>query len=390
NLKESDAEEVTNVSVAVDVFMDDPKRDPGLIIRSAKPFNGETNPRSLTCSYYTPNELFFVRNHLPVPKVDADGYELEVEGLNITNKVLTLEDIKSLPKFEISSVIQCAGNRRSDMDKFKPVSGLQWTGGAIGNAKWGGARLVDVLSLAEFCIEKYEDPSKLYLQFEGLDSDPSGESYGGSIPLSYLLDGNFQAIVAYEMNGETLPRDHGYPLRIILPGVVGARNVKWLSRITISSDESQSPWQQRDYKVFNSSVTIDNVDYSSSPPITDLPINSYICSHENGASVQCGHNIFRGYAYSGGGRGVVRVEISTDRGSTWNVVDKLITNKSNTSLGSWALWEKDIKFQTPGEVEIWVKAVDSTYNQQVETFSGIWNFRGLVATAYHRITCKVQ
>lgn len=118
--------------------------------------------------------------------------------------------------------------------------------------------------------------------------DQSGECYGASIPLSYLLDENFDAVLAFEMNDKPLPIDHGFPVRIVLPGVVGARSVKWLSKISISSQESSSPWQQRDYKVFSPSVSLETVDFSAAPAISDTPVTSYLCSHENGQTVKKG------------------------------------------------------------------------------------------------------
>lgn len=174
------------------------------------------------------------------------------------------------------------------MGKVKPVAGLAWTGGAIGNAKWTGARLKDVLSSAGFDPHKYPNPEKIHVQFEGMDSDQSGECYGASIPLTYFLDDNFEPLLAYEMNGKEIPLDHGFPLRVILPGIVGARSVKWVTRIIIADQESQSPWQQRDYKVFAPSVTMESVDFSSAPAIMDTPVTSYICSHEDGETVAKG------------------------------------------------------------------------------------------------------
>lgn len=97
------------------------------------------------------------------------------------------------------------------------------------------------------------------------------------------------------MNDKEIPLDHGYPLRVIVPGIVGSRNVKWLTRIVISDQESQSPWQQRDYKGFSPSVTMDTVDFSSAPAIMDTPVTSYICSHEDGQTVQKGSIKLKGW-----------------------------------------------------------------------------------------------
>jgi len=338
--------------------------------------------------FNTPNDIFYVRNHLPVPQVDAKTYSLEIDGINLKDVTFSLQDIKKFPKVSISATIQCGGNRRTEMGKDKPVAGLGWTGGAIGNAKWTGARLVDVLKTAGFKPESYKHPEKLHVKFDGLDTDQSGECYGASVPLSYLLDGNFDAILAYEMNDKPIPIDHGFPIRIILPGIVGARSVKWLSKVSISDEESQSPWQQRDYKVFSPSVSLETVDFSAAPPIMDTPVTSYICSHDNGDKVKKGPLKLQGYAFSGGGRRIVRVEVSLDKGKTWNVArisDN--TNLESTRNWSWILWEANINMQT--SAEIWVKAVDSGYNQQPEDFKNIWNYRGLLSTAYHKIYLEV-
>lgn len=139
------------------------------------------------------------------------------------------------------------------------------------------------------------------MQFEGLDSDQSGECYGASIPLTYFLDDNFEPVLAYEMNDKEIPLDHGYPLRVILPGIVGARSVKWLSKVVVSDQESQSPWQQRDYKVFSPSVTMDSVDFNAAPAIMDTPVTSYICSHADGDVVKSGSIKLRGKVHEFGG-----------------------------------------------------------------------------------------
>ena len=134
-----------------DMFANEPKRHPALKVVSMKPFNAEI-PLSLAAdSFYTPNDLFYVRNHLGTPSFEnEDEYELDVSGIGLPEdgKTFKLSDIKKLPKYEVVSTIQCGGNRRAEMKAVKDLKGLPWTGGAIGNAKWGGARLYDVLKAA--------------------------------------------------------------------------------------------------------------------------------------------------------------------------------------------------------------------------------------------------
>lgn len=158
---------------------------------------------------------------------------------------------------------------------------MSWGVGAVGNASWTGARLCDVL--ADLKIN--EDNWK-HVQFEGYDLDPSGTPYGGSIPISRALNPRADVLLAYEMNGQPIPRDHGYPIRVIVPGVVGARNVKWLGKIIISNEESWSQFQRGDYKGFSPSVDWDTVDFSKSPAILDMPVTSAICTPTPGEIVE--------------------------------------------------------------------------------------------------------
>uniref|UniRef100_V9IET3 Sulfite oxidase n=1 Tax=Apis cerana TaxID=7461 RepID=V9IET3_APICE len=150
----------------------------------------------------------------------------------------------------------CAGNRRSEMTKEKQLKGLNWGIGAVGNATWTGTRLCDILKDLKIKEDDYN-----HIQFEGYDLDPSGTPYGASIPISKAMDSRADIILAYEMNEQPIPRDHGFPIRVIVPGVVGARNVKWLAKIIVSKKESQSQWQQNDYKVFSPNTDWDNVDF---------------------------------------------------------------------------------------------------------------------------------
>ncbi|XP_074094166.1 sulfite oxidase [Cotesia typhae] len=378
------------VEATEDPYANDPKRHKVLKVNGPKPFCGET-PGPLLCeSFLTPANSFYVRNHLPVPEIDIKDYELEIAIEDDTKKVINFEDIKKYPKYTVITAIMCGGNRRSEMNAVKPLKGLSWGVGAVGNASWSGARLTDVL--ADLKIN--EDDWK-HVQFEGYDLDPSGVPYGGSIPISRALDPRADVILAYEMNGEPISRDHGYPIRAIVPGVVGARNIKWLAKIVISNEESRSQFQRGDYKGFSPSVDWDTVDFSKSPAILDMPVTSAICTPTPGEVIQLkdGKIPVKGYAWSGGGKKIIRIDLTVDQGKTWHVANQLIDDE-NVKEGrhwSWTLWSAEIPIDVDkNEVEVWVKAVDASYNVQPESFENIWNLRGLLCNAYHRVNVKIK
>ncbi|CAG0891391.1 unnamed protein product [Darwinula stevensoni] len=340
NLEEDDVEHQTkNMD---DPYANEPKRHPALKPTSQKPFNAEPPAALLVANFHTPNELFYVRNHLPVPEVDEKDYSLTLEGEGVKTLTLTLDELKKkFPKYKLSAAIQCAGNRRSELSKF-----------------------------------------------EGLDLDATGSPYGASVPAERALDPKSEVLLAYEMNGEPLSRDHGFPVRVIIPGVVGARSVKWLSNIILSKEESTSHWQQNDYKGFCPSVDWDTVDFKSAPAIQELPVMSLICEPGNGWRVKAkdGKIAVKGYAWSGGGRKIVRVDVTGDQGKTWHVAKLQQEDKKHGRHWAWTLWTVEIPVDPKGkQTEIWAKAVDSSYNTQPESSAHIWNLRGVLSNAYHKV-----
>ncbi|XP_046386622.1 sulfite oxidase [Ischnura elegans] len=390
NISEEEAKSAT--SNMEDPYAVDPRRHPALKPSSLKPYNAEPPPGLLVDSFLSPSDLFYVRNHLPVPEVDPATYELEITGIGVKNVTLNLKDLERYKTYSVTAAIQCAGNRRSEMSKVKPVKGLAWGQCAIGNAEWSGPRLYDVLRDAGL---KEGQPGVQHVQFEGLDTDPTNVPYGASIPIEKAMDPNGDVILATKMNGQPLSRDHGFPVRVIVPGVVGARNVKWLGKITVSGKESDSHWQQGDYKGFSPSVDWNNVDFSKSPAIQELPVISAICDPVDGESVTItnGKLKVRGYAWSGGGREIIRVDITADKGKTWHVAEFTAKDSRKPPRHwGWTLWtaEVPVEAKTGGEVEIWVKAVDSSYNTQPESFENIWNLRGVLNNAYHRIRVNTK
>ncbi|XP_011498053.1 PREDICTED: probable sulfite oxidase, mitochondrial [Ceratosolen solmsi marchali] len=364
----------------------EPKRSKVLKVNGKQPFCAEPPAPLLIENFITPSDIFYVRNHLPVPIINLENYELEFTVEDEAIKSLTLADIKKYPKYTITSAVMCGGNRRSEMAKAKPLRGLNWNIGAIGNASWSGARLCDVLQDLSIKEEDYN-----HLQFEGMDTDPSGIAYGASIPIGKGLDPKADVLLAYEMNGEEISLDHGYPIRVIVPGVVGARNVKWLNKIKLSKYESPSQFQQNDYKGFAPSINWDNVDFSKAPAIQEMPVTSAICTPQENSKITINKNgsiTVKGYAWSGGGRKIIRVDVTADQGETWHVADLTAQdlNAKESRHYAWTLWSLELPVKKSNEsIEIWVKAIDSAYNVQPESFKHIWNLRGFLCNAYHKV-----
>ncbi|XP_017107415.2 sulfite oxidase, mitochondrial [Drosophila bipectinata] len=373
----------------------EPQRHALLKPASKRPFNAEPPIGMLAENFLTPNELFYVRNHLPVPVIKEEEYELEIEtGAAKPPLTLNLAGIRALPKHSVTAAIMCGGNRRSEMTKFKAVKGLSWGAGAVGNAKWSGARLCDVLAQ-----QGVQPDESRHVIFEGADLDPTSHPYGASIPLAKAMDPRGDVLLAYEMNDEPLSRDHGYPIRVIVPGTVGARNVKWLTRIVVADVESDSHWQQNDYKGFSPSTDWDTVDFSKSDAIQAMPVTSAICTPQPGSRVKVDedgdgrHITVRGYAWSGGGRKIVRVDLTNDEGQSWHVAELEQEDKPDGRHYGWSLWTARLPVtdaqRQHGDLEIWAKAVDSAYNVQPEKFEYIWNLRGVLANAYHKVKVKL-
>eukprot|EP01097_Dermamoeba_algensis_P011272 TRINITY_DN866_c0_g2_i1.p1 TRINITY_DN866_c0_g2~~TRINITY_DN866_c0_g2_i1.p1 ORF type:complete len:621 (+),score=115.54 TRINITY_DN866_c0_g2_i1:125-1987(+) len=386
-----------------DLFSGEPARVPFLVVRSEKPFNAETPPELLVTSFVTPNPVFYVRSHMATPLVNSEEYKLQVTGEGLSQPIsFTLDQLKSFPKHTVVTTIQCAGNRRSEFQKLGPVHGLPWGTGAVGTAVWSGVKLKDLLLHAGYDINNGD---VRHVQFEGLDNDKTN-NYGASIPVEKALSDDGDVIIAYEMNGEEIPRDHGYPVRAVVPGVVGARNVKWLGKIVTAKEESPSFWQQKDYKLLPPYANTQKLDTKDFPSIQELPVTSVICEPLNQSSLSPDQKelTLKGYAYSGGGRGIVRVEVSGDCGQTWrlakltdekeavedNEIGGVLRKKSKYFKNwAWTLWEITIPVpEGGGDLRVCCRAMDSSGNIQPESLSSVTNTRGFCCNALHCINLQ--
>lgn len=385
-----------------DPFSADPVVSPVLKIFADKPVMAETPAALLTQSWLTPNDLWFVRNHHPVPVIQEDDYKLTVSGpeIGLAPVTLTLADLKT--KFEKHKVVcslQCGGNRRAELSEIEPTLGISWGIGAIATAEWGGVLLADVLEWAASTsgalksrVRTAEDLEELgagHLQFT------AAEGLVASIPLHKIKgkDGG-DVLLAFEMNGEPLPRLHGYPLRAVVPGVVGVRNVKWLTEVRVSSEEAHGAWQRGiSYKGFGPSVrSVDGIDASKILSLQEMPVTSAITFPQKNSNVPSGPQTVKGFAYSGGGRGIVRVDVSVDGGHSWKTAS--LTEGSEQKMHrawAWTFWECDVDLPgSDARVEIVCRATDASYNVQPESPRGIWNIRGLNCNSWHRVEVTVE
>ncbi|XP_032528940.2 sulfite oxidase [Danaus plexippus] len=373
-----------------EMWAKEPFRDKRLCVKTARPFNAETPPAEQVRHFDTPAELFYVRQHMPVPDLDGSCHRLTVlvEGEGERRLQLSVDELNRFKRQEVRAALMCAGNRRSEMNLVKPVKGLSWRTGAIGNAVWGGVLLRDVL-LAAGVSDK--DTEGKHVTLMGADMDATGTYFSTSIPLSHALDERARVLLATSMNGAPLTKDHGHPLRVVVPGAPAVRSVKWLQCIKVSSEESPSHWHQRDYRSFGPSVSWETADFPSAPPVYSLPVTSAVCSPEDGDTVRPRRGALhvQGYAYSGGGAKIIRVEVSTDRGATWREARLRSDSAPPREHYSWTLWDVDLPAAGP-QMEIWVKATDSNFNAQPENFRDIWNIRGIISNAYHKIKVNVE
>jgi sulfite oxidase len=203
-------------------YSNEPARpSPHLLVRKDKPFNAEPNLSVLVRNYITPVPEFFKRNHGPIPDLNADTHTVKVTAPalpNVGRKEFSMEAIRRFPKHEIVAAIQCAGNRRDGLNKLAKVKGVIWSAGTIGNARWGGALLRDILLAAG--IPNNLDPAMQtwHVVMEAVGEAEEDAYYASSIPLTMAMDPLRDVLLAYEMNGQVLSRDHGYPIRVVVPG----------------------------------------------------------------------------------------------------------------------------------------------------------------------------
>ena len=267
---------------------------------------------------YTPNRVFFIRSHMgPPPSIDAKAWRLVVDGLVRRPLRLSIADLRTMERVEVPAVLQCSGNGRFFYGTAYPTAshpaGAQWRFGGVGNARWAGVRVRDVLKRAGL------QPGARYSNNFGLDNPllPTTPKFIRGIELEKLLDPD--TILAYEMNGEPLPYYHGYPVRLLVPGWNADHSVKWLAHMTIAREITTNFWTAVGYRYPNKlDAPGAGVKPQDEHPVTALNVKSLITSPLEGTHLRgATPATVRGVAWSGDGAQVRRVEVSVDGGRSW-------------------------------------------------------------------------
>jgi nitrate reductase (NAD(P)H) len=360
--------------------------------------------------FITSKDLHYVRNHGPVPRVADESmmdWKFTVEGMVEMPVTMTLRDlIQDYQQVTYPVTLVCAGNRRKEQNVVRKTKGFSWGAAGLSTALWTGVALSDLIMRA---VPKR---GARYVCFEGADKLPNGY-YGTSVKLNWALDPNRGIMVAYKMNGETLHPDHGKPLRIVIPGQIGGRSVKWLTRIVVTSQPSDN-W----YHIYDNRVlpTMISPEASADLPETwkddryaiyDLNTNSATCypAHNEEVSLTAGLSSYRlrGYAYAGGGKRVTRMEVTLDRGKTWILANidypedqYRLAAENETLYGGrldmswrehcfcWCFWDLDIPLSQLSEADdVMIRAMDDS--MMVQPRDMYWSVLGMMNNPWYRV-----
>ena len=351
-----------------------------LTMLSDRPLNAET-PVRLLDDAVTPNHLHFVRNNGHIPNRalcgNLNGWRLTVDGEVRRPRRWTLDALqREFEHCEAQITIECAGNGRAGF--HPPTPGNQWTLGAVGCARYRGVRLADVLNAAGL------KNSARYVAYYGedphLSRDPKRDAISRGVPIQKALD--HHTLLAWEMNGKSLPPEHGFPLRLLCPGWPGSTCGKWIRRLWVRDRvHDGAKMTGSSYRMPKHPVAPgETVPEADMEIITLMPVKSIITHPETRSNTSIHTPIeIRGKAWSGTGR-VQQVEVSLNFGARWHPT----TLSPAPNRYAWQSWTTRLQLPGKGYYEIWARATDDQGNAQPMILPG-WNPKGYLNNAMHRI-----
>jgi DMSO/TMAO reductase YedYZ molybdopterin-dependent catalytic subunit len=347
----------------------------GMIVRSLRFLDLEMPPEYVS-SFITPVPHFYVRNHMiEAAKINVAQWKITVSGEVDKPLSLNLRDLVRLEQHSVINTLECAGNGRGFQNPRVP--GIQWQRGAVGNARFSGPRLTDVLKRANV------KASGKHVMFRGLDEVPGNvPPFVRSIPIEKALDSD--TLIATHMNGAPLTNHHGFPARALVPGWIGAASCKWLSEIKVLDSEFAGNFMKPGYRYPNSPVAPGgSVNPDETHPLTALRVKSLIAGPVDGSRVKAGQIHVHGAAWAGESE-INKVEVSTDGGATWKAA---MLGKDHERY-AWRLWGCQWKPAKSGDYQILSRATDEHGNTQPDTAE--WNPSGYLYNAIDRVTVHVE
>jgi DMSO/TMAO reductase YedYZ molybdopterin-dependent catalytic subunit len=372
------------LALAQDTKLNFPGKSTDLMILGDRPLVAET-PATLLDADVTPTDVHFIRNNGTIPDVPAepDAWQLVIDGEVDKPLTITLGDLKKrFPTVTYQLMLECGGNGRAQFQP--PAKGNPWTTGGAGCAKWTGIRLRDVLQAVGLRA------SATYTGHFGVDQhlsgDPSKSPLSRGIPIAKALEEH--TLLAFAMNGESLPQIHGAPLRLLVPGWTGSASQKWLNRIWIRDREHDGQGMKgTSYRVPTIPIVPGSESHGEGFRVLEaMPVRSLITSPADGQQLPSGTRTLdvRGHAWAGERR-VREVWLSIDYGQSWLPT----TLKEPVNRYAWQHWSAQVKVLTAGYYEIWTRPVDSAGWSQPFAPAN-WNPQGYGANAYHRIAVLVR
>lgn len=344
----------------------------GLLVHRAHPLNGETSIASLMGGVVVPNAHFYVRNHFQIPRLDPASWSLEVKGLVERPLQLGLRDLHNLPSETSVVTLECAGNGRFQLDP--PVPGEQWRLGAVSTAEWTGAPLAEVLDRAGVTPQARE------VVFRGADSgavDGHEASISFERSLSVDVARESGALLAYAMNGEAIPLQHGYPVRLVVPAWYGVASVKWLTEIEVTDRPFEGYFQAEKYQ-----YEWERDGELALEPVTLQQVRALVTEPSAGGEVEPGELAVRGVAWSGAAA-IAHVEVSVDDGP-WQEA-RLVGERHRHS---WQWWELLTRLDRRGPVTVRARATDLAGRSQPERPR--WNSLGYGNNAIHEVPLRCR
>jgi sulfite oxidase len=329
----------------------------------------------------TPPHEFFRRNHAPFPQVDIDTWRLDVDGMVERPAAYTLDELaRRFPRHEVTATLVCAGLRRAELLAVAPLPGeLPWGPDAASTGRWRGVRLADVLAASGL----HEDAR--HVELVGLDRvvrHGRESGFGGSIDVAKARDAD--VLLATHLDDEPLPPAHGFPLRAVVPGWIGARSVKWLARVTALREESGNYFQQHAYRVAKVPGAHGPTDVSEGVAMSAVALNAVVTEPRADAVVPAGDVCVRGWAIGSEGRPVTAVEVSADGGASW-------TRARITRGGarwSWSFWEAHLPL-VAGRPVLVARATDGVATMPASLAEG-WNVKGYGNNSWYRVPVTVR